>query len=147
MVDQWILDGLKTWIDTFLPGIINLRVYPSLERPDEQIFGHLKRENFEDKDSSSFHFTYGSVPTENLSLIGIVTSVPAETEDSFSPLAEFSREGLEGAESVERGFRGVFRGFDGMEQMIRTCRFPRVLVQPLIMYRSVEPNAELKFDA
>lgn len=27
--------------------------------------------------------------------------------------------------------------------MIRTCRFPRVLVQPLIVYRSVEPNPSL----
>lgn len=139
-VDQWILDGLKTWIDTFLPGIINLRLYPSPERPDEQIFGHLKREYFEDRDQSSFHFTYGSVPTEPISLIGIVTSIPTETEDPFSPLAEFAREGLADAESVESGFRGVFRGFDGIEQMIRTCRFPRVLVQPLIVYRSAAPR-------
>jgi len=143
VVDQWILDGLKTWIDTFLPGIINLRVYPSLERPDEQIFGHLKRDHFEDIDSRSFHFTYGSVPTERISLIGILASVPTEIADPFSPLAEFSREGLQSAESVENGFRGVFRGFDGIEQMIRTCRFPRVLVQPLIVYRSVEPNPSL----
>jgi hypothetical protein len=142
-VDQWILDGLGTWIDTFLPGIINLRIYPSLEHTDEQVFGHLKREHFEDKDSSSFHFTYGSVPTENLSMIGIITSVPSETDDPFSPLAEFLRDDLKNAESVERGFRGVFRGFDGLEQMIRTCRFPRVLVQPLIVYRSVQSNSSL----
>lgn len=147
VVDQWILDGLKTWIDTFLPGIINLRVYPSLERPDEQIFGHLKREYFEDRDSSSFHFTYGSVPTELISLIGILTSVPTEMTDPFDPLAEFSRDGLQNAESVESGFRGVFRGFEGMEQMIRTCRFPRILVQPLIVYRSVEPNPSINIDA
>jgi len=143
-VDQWILDGLKTWIDAFLPGIINLRLYPSLERPDEQIFGHLKREHFEDRDQSSFHFTYGSVPTESISLIGIVTSIPTETEDVFNPLAEFAREDLANSESVETGFRGVFRGFDGIEQMIHTSRFPRILVQPLIVYRSVEPNASLK---
>lgn len=138
VVDQWILDGLKTWIDTFLPGIINLRVYPTRERPDEQVFGHLKREYFEDTDTGSFHFTYGSMPTEEISMIGILTSVPAEASDPFTPLAEFSREGLEAAESVESAFRGVFRGFDGMEQMIRTCRFPRVLVKPLIVYRSVQ---------
>ena len=143
VVDQWILDGLKTWIDTFLPGIINLRLYPSLERPDEQVFGHLKREYFEDQDLSSFHFTYGSLPTEPISLIGIVTSVPAEAMDVFSPLAEFAREGLSNAESVENAFRGVFRGFDGIEQMIRTCRFPRILVQPLIVYRNVKPNLSL----
>lgn len=143
-VDQWILDGLKTWVDTFLPGIVNLRLYPSLEHPDEQFFGHLKREHFEDRDQGSFHFTYGSVPTEPISLIGIVTSIPKEIEDDFKPLAEFAREGLANAESVESAFRGVFRGFDGMEQMIRTCRFPRVLVQPLIVYRSVEPNPALQ---
>ena len=52
-VDQWILDGLKTWIDTFLPGIINLRLYPSFDHPDEQFFGHLKREHFEDRDQTN----------------------------------------------------------------------------------------------
>jgi hypothetical protein len=143
-VDQWILDGLQTWIDTFLPGIINLRLYPSPGHPDEQFFGHLKREHFEDRDLSSFHFTYGSVPTEPISLIGIVTAIPTGTDDNFKPLAEFERDGLADTESVERAFRGVFRGFDGMEQMIRTCRFPRVLVQPLIVYRSVEPNPALQ---
>jgi hypothetical protein len=34
-VDQWILDGMKTWINAFLPGIVNLRIYPDIERPDE----------------------------------------------------------------------------------------------------------------
>lgn len=143
-VDQWILDGLKTWIDTFLPGIINLRLYPSLDHPDEQFFGHMKREYFEDQDQASFHFTYGSVLTEPISLIGIVTAIPPEMEDAFEPLSEFKREDLASEESIEQAFRGVFRGFDGLEQMIRTCRFPRVLVQPLIVYRSVEPNPALE---
>lgn len=43
VVDQCVLDGMKTWIDAFLPGIVNLRVYPSSTRPDEHVFGHLKR--------------------------------------------------------------------------------------------------------
>lgn len=143
VVDQWILDGFRTWVDTFLPGIINLRVYPSLERPDEQIFGHLKREYFEDTNTSSFHFAYGSVPTEPISMIGIVTAIPSESSDSFNPLSEFARDGLMSAESVESGFRGLFRGFDGIEQLVRTCRFPRVLVQPIVVYRSVKPNSSL----
>lgn len=142
-VESWILEGFRSWVDTFLPGIINLRVYPSVERPDEQVFGHLKREYFEDADTSSFHFTYGSLPTENVSLIGVVTAIPTDSSDPFNPLAEFLRDGLENAESVERGFRGLFRGFDGLEQLIRTCRFPRVLVQPVVVYRSVEPNNSL----
>jgi hypothetical protein len=140
VVEQWILDGTKTWIDAFLPGIVNLRVYPNIDRPDEHVFGHLKKECFEDSDTGSFHFTYGSFPTENLTMIGIVTSVPAQEGEQFKPLTEFKKGELADHESVERGFRGVFRGFDGLEQMIRTCRFPRVLVHPLTVYRSVAPN-------
>jgi len=140
IVEQWILDGMKTWIDAFLPGIVNLRVYPYIDRPDEQVFGHLKKSCFEDVDASSFHFTYGSFPTEDLTLVGIVTSVPSQEGEQFRPLGEFDKTELADHESVERGFRGVFRGFDGLEQMIRTCRFPRVLVHPLTVYRSVAPN-------
>jgi hypothetical protein len=139
-VDQWILDGLRTWVEAFLPGIVNLRVYPDVDRPDEHVFGHLKKTCFEDVDSSSLHFTYGSFPTEELTMIGIVTSIPEEGGEKFKPLAEFDRDDLIDHESVERGFRGLFRGFDGFEQMIRTCRFPRVLVHPLTVYRSVSPK-------
>jgi hypothetical protein len=137
-VEPWILDGIKTWIDAFLPGIVNLRIYPSTDLTDEHIFGHLKKNCFQDTDSNSFHFTYGSVPTEALTLVGIVTSVPTENGDTFKPLIEFEKETLADYESIENVFRGMFRGFDGIEQMIRTCRFPRVLVQPLMVYRSVD---------
>lgn len=143
-VDQWILDGLKTWIDAFLPGIVNFRIYPSLDQPDEHVLGHLKKQCFEDSDSNSFHFTYGSLPTENLTMIGIITSVPMAGNDPFKPLAEFEKTGLTDHESVENAFRGVFRGFDGFEQMIRTCRYPRILVHPLMVYRSVTPNSSLQ---
>jgi hypothetical protein len=71
-------------------------------------------------------------------MVGIVTSVPRESADNFIPLIEFEKDGLADHELIERAFRGVFRGFDGIEQMIRTCRFPRVLVQPLTVYRSVK---------
>ena len=137
--DQWVLDGIRTWIDTFLSGIVNLRIYAAVDRPDEHIFGHLKPDCFEE-DARSFHFTYGSRPTEDITMIGIVTSVPDAVGDTFDPLVEFERSDLADFETVERAFRGVFRGFDGIEQMIRTCRFPRVLVHPLVVYRAVSPN-------
>jgi len=138
--DQWILEGLRTWINTFLSGIVNLRMYPRGDLPDEQIFGHLKKECFCDEDLESLHFTYGSIPTAALTMLGVVASVPPRDEDGFDPLEEFARKGLSDAESVEKAFRGVFRGFDGFEQMIRTSRFPRVVVYPVLVYRTAEPN-------
>lgn len=146
-VDQWILDGMKTWINAFLPGIVNLRVYPTSECMEVHVFGHLKKECFFDSDSNSFHFTYGSIPTENITLVGIITSVPTQKEDDFFPLKEFQNKELSNEEGIESAFRGVFRGFDGFEQMIRTCRFPRILVYPLLVYRKAAPKNGIQTDS
>lgn len=139
-VEQWILDGMRTWIDAFLSGIVNLRIYPHLDQDDEHVFGHLKRDCFEDVDRNTLHFTYGSMPTEELTMLGIITSVPDADRSNFDPLHEFSKDALADYESVENAFRGLFRGFDGLEQMVRTCRYPRVLLYPLTVYRSVESS-------
>lgn len=144
VVDQWILDGMRTWIDAFLPGIVNFRVYPNLDLPDEHVFGHLKKRCFEDAEFGSLHFTYGSFPTEDLTMVGVVTSIPVEGGETFRPLTEFEKAELADYEAVESAFRGMFRGFDGIERMVRTCRFPRILVQPLTVYRAVTPNPSFK---
>lgn len=144
VVPQWILDGMKTWIDAFLPNITNIRVYPSGRQHDEHVFGHLDAKNFTISDPTAFHFTYGSFPTEEFTMLGIVTSVPPQEEDSFAPLAEFEKDGLADYESVERAFRGMFRGFDGIEAMVRTCRYPRVLVHPVLVYRQASSNKALQ---
>ncbi|MGX9416536.1 DUF6414 family protein [Vibrio sp. WJH972] len=143
-VPQWVLDGMKTWIDAFLPNITNIRVYPFSEENDEHLFGHLESSNFTIVDPTAFHFTYGSFPTEELTIIGIVTSVPSSEEENFKPLSEFEKDELEDYESVENAFRGMFRGFDGMEAMVRTCRYPRILVHPVLVYRQTSPNKSLR---
>jgi len=138
-VPQWILDGLETWIDTFLPNITNIRVYPFPDQHDEHIFGRLDASNFTIYDSTAFHFTYGSFPTEEFTMLGIITSVPLDEEETFVPLKEFEKEDLDDKESIENGFRGLFKGFEGFEAMIRTCRYPRVLVHPILVYRETSP--------
>ncbi len=143
-VPQWILHGMRTWIDAFLPNITTIRVYPFPEENDEHVFGHLDPANFTVPDPTAFHYTYGSFPTEEFTMIGIITSVPSVEEENFAPLQEFEKDGLEDFENVERAFRGMFRGFDGMEAMVRTCRYPRVLVHPILVYRQTAPNKALQ---
>lgn len=144
IVQQWILDGMKTWIDAFLPNITNIRVYPFPDQIDEHLFGHLDSSYFSVKDPTAFHFTYGSFPTEEFTMLGIITSVPSEEEENFKPLEEFNKEELEDYESIENAFRGLFRGFTGLEAMIRTSRYPRVLVHPILVYRETSPNKKLE---
>jgi hypothetical protein len=70
-------------------------------------------------------------------MIGIVISVPNQEDAAFNPHQEFLSGDLSSKEAVERGFRSVFRGFEGFEQMVRTCRYPRVLVYPMLVYREM----------
>ena len=136
-VEQWALDGLKTWIDSYLADIINLRVYPSTKFPDEQVMGNLKRECFLEQNLASLQFAHGASPSLPLTLVGIVTSVPAEDPDSFNPLAEFERETLSNPQTLERSNREVLKSINAVENLARSCSFPRVMVQPLMVYRSV----------
>ncbi len=139
-VDQWVLDGLKSWIGSHLAGIVKLRVYPSLEFADEQIFGNLKRECFQEKDLDSLQFALGAIPSSFVTLLGIVTSVPDEEADTFDPLAEFDQEMLSNPQTLEKSNREVLKSIQSLENLARTCQFPRVMVQPLLVYRSFAPN-------
>jgi len=147
-VDDWVIEGLKTWVRVFLPDIFNIRLYPFPEMPNFHVMSNVKREFFLDQDTESVHYLFGSKPTIRVTMLGVITSIPEMEDDEFDPMAEFDEEELEleGNEhlSVESGFRGVFRGFDGLEEMIRTCRYPRIMVQPIAIYRAIKPNKALQ---
>jgi hypothetical protein len=140
--------GLKTWVNVFLPNIFNVRLYPFEEIMNFHVMSNVKREFFLDDDTESVHFLFGSKPTIKVTMLGVITSIPKKDEDTFDPMKEFDQENLdeEGNEhlSVESGFRGMFRGFDGLEAMIRTCRYPRIMLQPIAIYRAIKPNKLLK---
>lgn len=65
-VEQWIIDGIKLWIKTFVPNRINFRVYPFSKCPSFQILCNLKRESFVDQDLE--HLLYGYSYRPNIPL-------------------------------------------------------------------------------
>lgn len=147
-VDEWVIEGLKTWVNVFLPNIFNVRLYPFSDLMNFHVMSNVKREFFLDDDTESVHFLFGSKPTIKVTMLGVITSIPKKDDESFDPMEEFDCEDLdeEGNEhlSVESAFRGMFRGFDGLEAMIRTCRYPRIMLQPIAIYRAIKPNKALK---
>jgi hypothetical protein len=40
--------------------------------------------------------------------------------------------------ALEKGFRGVFIGLEGMEVLVRYSRYPNVTVHPIAVYRSFQ---------
>tara|TARA_R110000787_G_scaffold257599_1_gene362789 strand:+ start:343 stop:1416 length:1074 start_codon:yes stop_codon:yes gene_type:complete len=147
-VDEWIIDGLKTWVRVFLPDVFNVRLYPFEESDNFHVMSNVKRKFFLDDNTESVHYLFGSKPTIRVTMLGVITSIPQRDGGSFDPMKEFEEADLDEdgneAQSVENGFRGVFRGFDGLEEMIRTCRYPRIMVQPIAIYRAIKPNKALQ---
>ena len=145
-VESWIIDGLRDWIQVFLPRIFNFRLYPFDKIDNFHILSNLKKEAFIESDIESVHFLHGTRPTVKISMLGVITAIPHKQDEPFDPMGEFEKldDSLTESQSVEKAFRGVFRGFDGLEEMIRTCRYPCIMVQPIAIYRSLKPNDNLR---
>lgn len=134
------LEGLRTWIDTFLADTISLRIYLAASAPDEQVLGPLKREHFTDGQLETWHFSHGPRPTEPITLLGIVTGLPVQGVDGFEPSLEFEAESLSNVQQLEKNTRQTLAQISTLAEHSRQGRFPRVMVQPLLVYRSFVPN-------
>lgn len=145
-VDEWLIDGMRLFVNTFMSSRINFRIYPFPNVPSFQVLCNLKRECFVDSDVEHLLYGYGNRPNVPLAVFGLITSLPPEAPNDFDPLREF-RDNAALAESAgfEQGFRGVFAGMEGMEALVRFSRYPNVTVHPIAVYRSFrgQPNTAL----
>lgn len=138
-VEEWIIDGIKNWIELFMPTRINFRIYPYPEVPAFQVICNLKRECFVDQDLQHLLYGYGNRPNIPLAAIGLITSFPKEEDDRFDPLTEFHDEDeLQPEVAFEKAFRGVFAGMDGMEDFVRYSRYPNITMHPIAVFRRLE---------
>jgi len=135
-VDEWVLEGIKLWITTFLPKRINFRVYPFRECPAFQILCNLKRDSFVDQDLEHILYGYGTRPNVELSIFGLITSIPPKGEDAFDPLAEFHNlEELNEEMAFEHAMRNMFSAMEGFEGFTKYSRYPNITVHPIAVYR------------
>jgi hypothetical protein len=141
-IAPWLVEGMGEFIETFMPDRINFRVYPFVELPEFNIMANLRRSCFVDANIENLLFAYGSRPNVKLTMFGLVTSLPSAKDEEFDPMAEFISGTLhdsttEEQRQFEEGFRGVFRGFRGFENMVRYSRYPNVTVYPIAVYRDI----------
>jgi hypothetical protein len=141
-VDQWLIDGMRVWIETFMPTRINFRIYPFPECSSFQVLCNLKRDCFVDSDLEHLLYGYGNRPNVTLAVFGLITSLPPVGDPRFDAMREFKeRADLSPEESFEVGFRGLFAGMDGMEAFARYSRYPNVTIHPIAVYRSFATSA------
>ena len=135
-LDDWILQGIRTWIRTFMPNRINLRLYPFEACPSFQILANLKRDCFVDQDLEHLLYGFGPRPNIHLSIFGLITSLPPKGEHPFDPLKEFQESSApDDKAQLELGFRQLFGGLDELEDFVRYSRYPNVTVHPIAGFR------------
>lgn len=140
--DKWVLDGINSWITTFMPTRINFRVYPFPKAPSFQILCNLKRDSFVDQDLEHLLYGLGTNPNIPLGIIGLITSKPNPEGPVFDPLAEFDSDNALSKEmEMERAFRNMFQAMDGLEAFVRYSRYPNITVHPIAVFRPLPiPN-------
>jgi hypothetical protein len=138
-IDEWLLEGIRLFTDTFMPNRIIFRVYPFELVPEFQILSNLKQQCFLDSDLDNVVFTYGNRPTLKLTVFGLITSLPAKEDQRFDPMSEFRGVDQQRSDEIgfEQGFRNMFGAFEGFDRFVRYSRYPNVTVYPLAVYRKI----------
>ena len=152
-----LFDGIRCWIDTLARHRLNLRIVPFERYPELQLIANLKRGCFVDDDLDHLLYGYGAQPNIQLSVFGLVTSVPVIDEearfniyasDSGSPeLDSASGDSEEKSDSeriagFERAFRALFPAIQGMEKFTSFHHYPRVILHPIAVYRDISTTRE-----
>lgn len=139
-IEDWLVNGIGLWVDSFNPGQLHLRIYPFEATSQFQILANLKRDCFVDPDIEHLLFSYGTRPNVKLSILGLISSIPPASGPHFDPMVGLSCEvGEEGRGhlEIERAFRQAFTGLHGLEEFGRFDRYPNVTVLPIAVFRRI----------
>lgn len=139
-VEEWLLAGLRLFIDTFVPERIDLRIFPFESLPEFQVIANLKKECFVDGDLENVLFAYGTRPNVKLTAFGLITSLPTSDGVTFNPWNEVKNQASSNDSDevkFEAALRGVFSSMEGLQKFVRFARYPNVTIYPIAVYRSI----------
>lgn len=145
-IPQWLVEGIRLFVDTFMTNRITLRVYPFADVPEFGVLANLKRSSFTDSEIDNILFAYGPRPNLRLSILGLVTSVPAEAGHPLDEIrtAQKAAAADSDEQGFEEGFRNAFEGVEGLERFVRFSRYPNITVYPIAVFRNLRPVQHLE---
>lgn len=142
-------EGIRNWIDTLSKHRLNIRLVPFVEHSDLQVIANLKRNCFVDEDLDHLLFGYSAQPNIKLSVFGLVTSVPSENPEGDFNIYEGNSSDDEDSEEnrieiVEKAFSALFPAIRGMEQFTSFHHYPRIVIHPIAVYRTIRKPESVK---
>lgn len=141
--EQWMIDGISKWIETFMPNRINFRIYPFDNVPTFQVLCNLKRDCFVDQNLEHLLYGYGNRPNVPLAVFGLITSIPPKEKKPFDPMAEFDNNNSQDV-AFEKVFRQLFTLMEGFESQVRFSRYPNITIHPIAVFREFDFSSDVK---
>jgi hypothetical protein len=135
---DWMVSGFGQFMESFVKGRVTLRVVPIESIPELNVIGNLKKDCFTDGGIDPLLAAYGMRPNVQLSVLGILSSVPEKGAPKFDYLAQFKRLAEQNQETkLEQTFRQFFNALEMLEGLMGLSRYPNVTLYPLAVYRKL----------
>jgi len=137
--DDWLLEGISEWIEVFNPNQIHLRLRPFPSAQNIEVVANLRPECLFDEEKRHLVFSYGSRPNIDLTLRGLVTSVPPKGGESFEPV-KIDDDNIGDREQFELAFKNMFGAINNLESFSDFSNYPNIKVYPIAVYRKVSAH-------
>lgn len=138
--DDWLLEGISEWIEIFNPNQIHLRLSPFPSAQNIEVVANLRPECLFDEEKRHLIFSYGSRPNINLTLLGLITSVPPKEGSPFEPTQIEDNDSLGDREQFEQAFKNMFGAINNLEAFSDFSNYPNIKVYPIAVYRKVSAH-------
>jgi hypothetical protein len=139
-MDDWLVEGINLFINTFLKDKNMIRVFPFEERPENHFIANLKSECYIDDNIENIINAYGTKPNVKLTIFGLITSLPSSNGLSFNALDEYTNLTDDMSQKIvlEKAFREIFTGMEEVEKYVKFARYPNVTLYPIAVYRDIK---------
>jgi hypothetical protein len=139
-VDAASAEKLAGWMGAHLGDVLRLSLYPSVDLPDEALVGCLGREHCVGGVEAMF-FAHGARPSCEWTLLALLAEIPpppaADGQSTgFDPTKEFEAPDLNHSQALAQTQGSLLQDIEQLDRLARGYRYPRLMVQPLLLYRS-----------
>lgn len=140
-VDNWLASGIKNIITSLLLQSsyqLYILPYPASEN---FFVAPIKPNCFTDSDINIFKSTYGDRPTFQLTILGLVTSIPDVNQKSISTTTDFFDNSSEHA--IMKAFAQIFDSFQDVSKLFNIIDAPNaVKIYPISVYREISSKIQ-----
>lgn len=135
-IDDKMLKGMSEFFKDYLEERIIFRVQPLMQERDFQVRAQLKDACFLADDQDHISFCYGLNPKVELTILGLITSLPSPQDNDSYGYQPCKNIGGDSGEMEEK-LRIFIEAFESLRGTVSFDRYPVVTVYPIAIYRSI----------